>query len=76
VSQAVPDPSGPAYAASLRESPWLTTLDRAYRAKCNEANELRDENTKLKVTVETLKRRLYEARARSERQKVRREAGR
>lgn len=57
----VPSPAGPDYAEMLRESPWLATLDRAYRFKCGEAERYRAENVRLRVTNETLRRRLRDA---------------
>jgi len=61
----VPSPTAPPYAESLR-TPWMRTLDKAYRVKAAEADELRAENVKLRVTIETLKRRLRDAARRQE----------
>jgi regulator of replication initiation timing len=57
----VPSPAVPPYAAALRETPWLTTLDHLYRLKTGEAERLEAENLKLRVTNETLRRRLRQA---------------
>jgi hypothetical protein len=57
----VPSPAAPSYAETLRESPWLTTLDRAFRVKSAEVERLEAEIVRLRVTNETLKRRLREA---------------
>ena len=57
----VPSPASAPYAEVLRESPWLVTLDRAYRFKAEQADKLQAEVLRLKVENETLKRRLRDA---------------
>jgi len=61
----VPSPAAPNYTEEIR-TPWIATLDRAYRIKSAEADRLRTENIALRVTVETLKRRLRDAARRQE----------
>jgi len=48
------------------KTPWLATLDSLYRDKVREAEELREENTRLRVTIQTLNRRIRQARDRQE----------
>jgi hypothetical protein len=62
----VPAPFAMNYTAALRESPFLSTLDLAFRSKAEECNRLGAENLRLKVENETLKRRLRDARHRQE----------
>ena len=71
----VPSPAIPPYVEVLT-TPWLATLDRLYRQKCAETEQLTDEIIRLKVTVETLQRRLREARNRQELWEARQQAWR
>ena len=63
-AQEVPSPVLPRYAEQLELSPWLASLDKLYRQKCDEVTTLEAEVLRLKVTVKTLRGRLANARRR------------
>lgn len=46
-----PSPAMPGYIEALRESPFLATLDRAYKTKCGEADDLEHEIILLRAEI-------------------------
>jgi chromosome segregation ATPase len=54
-----PSPEMPSYMETLRESPFLTTLDRAYRQKCRELEDAERQVALLRAEAEALRTKLH-----------------